>query len=240
MISIYSDDSSKQKHLYVFENFIAVEGVNKIAKQAALEFSKNNGEESVLVIRSIVGNGATHLAFAIFNEIEKQDINQELFYIGFERLMYHYLRLKQLDILSLEFLNTKSVIIIDSFFQTKDILFFNHLIDVLNQVQTKIIITTHAKNIKIPLNKKDIYLGIPSALEKEIIINHFLRNKNFYLSPAIIKNIANRKKLGVRETEGLITSFIAIEQLNNCKIDVKIINNLIFFKASKHKAYRIF
>ena len=60
------------KNHATLENFISIDN-NLNAKNIAIEFAHGKSNKNVLTISSSIGNGATHLAFAIINEIENQN-----------------------------------------------------------------------------------------------------------------------------------------------------------------------
>ena len=89
MINQYSSNYSAKSSAN-FDNFIAIDS-NQAAKSSAIEFALKQTSYNVLGISSSIGNGATHLALAILNEIEKKDRTKETFYSSFERLVYNRL-----------------------------------------------------------------------------------------------------------------------------------------------------
>jgi hypothetical protein len=66
-----------------------------------------------------------------------------------------------------DFLNSKSLILIDSFYETSNKIFFNQFFDVLKDIKTKIIFT-YNQGKKIPIIKNEIHLTRPTKIEKEI------------------------------------------------------------------------
>ena len=72
MINQYSSNYPAQESAS-FNNFIAIDS-NQAAKSTAIQFAHEATSYNVLGISSSVGNGATHLALAILNEIEKMKL----------------------------------------------------------------------------------------------------------------------------------------------------------------------
>lgn len=70
MINQYSSNYSAKSSAN-FDNFIAIDS-NQAAKSTAIEFALKQTSYNVLGISSSIGNGATHLALAILNKIEKK------------------------------------------------------------------------------------------------------------------------------------------------------------------------
>lgn len=104
---------------YTFENFISY-STNVDEKNTAIEFCRNsNLKDNILVISGKVGCGKTHLALAVLNEIESQNFDSTPFMIGWERLYSLLINNKWSQIFSLKFLNSQSIILIDSYFDSK-------------------------------------------------------------------------------------------------------------------------
>ena len=129
MINQYSSNYSAKSSAN-FDNFIAIDS-NQAAKSSAIEFALKQTSYNVLGISSSIGNGATHLALAILNEIEKKDRTKEIFYSSFEKLAYNNSSINELTVFNTDFLNSKSLILIDSFYETSNKIFFNRFFDVL-------------------------------------------------------------------------------------------------------------
>lgn len=208
-----------------FENFISVES-NTIAKSTAVDFAVSLTLYNVLGISSTIGNGATHLALAILNEIEANERGKEVFYSSFERLIYNSAKNNELTIFNKEFLNTKSLIFIDSFYESSNKTTSNRLFETLKTVDTKIIFT-YSEGTKVPLVQKEIYLTKPSKIEKGIIIENILKAENISLSSDTINYISNQSNLSVREIEGIIISIFAKRALGDTNPDIQIINILL-------------
>jgi chromosomal replication initiation ATPase DnaA len=223
MINQYSSNYPAQKFAS-FNNFIAIDS-NQAAKSTAIQFAQEATSYNVLSISSSFGNGATHLALAILNEIDKMNKTKEIFYSSFERLVMNNPYSNEMTIFNSEFLNTKSLILIDSFYETSNKTFSNKFFDVLKDVKVKIIFT-YNKEIKIPIVTKEIYLTYPSKIEKEVIINNILKRENSNLSLEIINYISDQIHLSVREIEGLIISIFAKEILGNFNADIELVKNI--------------
>ena len=87
MINKNSSNYPAKEHK-TFNNFIAIDS-NKTAKSTAIEFALSMTPYNVLGISSSVGNGATHLALAIINQIEAIEIEKEIFYSSYERFIHN-------------------------------------------------------------------------------------------------------------------------------------------------------
>ena len=102
----------KIKFNYTFNTFIATDS-NVKAKQIAINYASDKSNFQTLVISSSLGNGATHLAWAIVNEITQNEELENYYFVSFERLM---IDISKNGELSKEMLNSKSVVVIDSYF----------------------------------------------------------------------------------------------------------------------------
>ena len=159
------------------------------------------------------------------NAFDKMNKTKEIFYSSFERLEMNNPSSNEMTIFNSEFLNTKSLILIDSFYETSNKTFSNKFFDVLKDVKTKIIFT-YNKEIKIPIVTKEIYLTYPSKIEKEVIIKNILKREKSNLSLEIINYISDQIYLSVREIEGLIISIFAKETLGNFNADLELVKNI--------------
>jgi chromosomal replication initiation ATPase DnaA len=208
-----------------FENFISID-TNTTAKSTALEFALSLTPYNVLGISSTIGNGATHLALAILNKIETNERGKEVFYSSFERLIYNYSKNNELTLFNKEFLNSKSLILIDSFYESSNKEMSNKIFDVLKNINTKIIFT-YNEGTKVPIVQKEINISRPSVIEKEIIIKQLLKSEKIDLCSESINYITGLTNLSVREIEGLVISIFAKKALGDTNPDIQIINNLL-------------
>lgn len=222
MINQYSSNYPAQKKAS-FDNFIAIDS-NHDAKSIAIQFALEQTSYNVLGIASTIGNGATHLALAILNEIEKQNKTIEVFYSSFEDLVMNNQSENELTIFNTEFLESKSLILIDSFYISSDKTFTNKFFEVLKQVKTKIIIT-YTEGIKISLVQKEIHLCKPSRIEKVKIINNILNAEKINLSAEVIDFISIQNNISVREIGCLIISIHASETLGKFRADKEFVKN---------------
>ena len=235
MINQYSSNYSAKSSAN-FDNFIAIDS-NQAAKSTAIEFALKQTSYNVLGISSSICNGATHLALAILNEIEKKDRTKETFYSSFERLAYNNSSINELTVFNTDFLNSKSLILIDSFYETSNKIFFNQFFDVLKDIKTKIIFT-YNQGKKIPIVKNEIHLTRPTKMEKEIIIKNLLKSEKINFSLEIINYISDQNNYSVREIQGLVITVFARSILNNRKPDiefVKRINNKMIINNHKNR-----
>jgi chromosomal replication initiation ATPase DnaA len=207
-----------------FENFISV-NTNQIAKSTAIEFALSVTPYNVLGISSTIGNGATHLALSILNEIEKQNHKKEIFYSSYNELVMNNQSENELTIFNNEFLENKSLILIDSFYETSNKEFINKFFEVLKNVKAKIIFT-YTEGIKISLVQKEIHLFSPSRIEKEKIIINIQSAEKINLSSEIINYISYQNNISVREIEGLILTISAREKLGKFRADIEFVKNI--------------
>ena len=203
------------------ENFISIDN-NLIAKNTAIEFAHGKLNKNVLTISSSLGNGATHLAFAILNEIENQNKSKEIFYAGFEKILFDYKNKNFQELFNDHFFQNNAVILIDSYYETRNQTKAKELIDVLKNATTKIIFTC-TYGVTIPIDSNEINLVTPSKIEKEYIIRNILKKENQEFGPEIINYIASQEKLSVRYIEALIVSTMARSFLLKCDIDLELV-----------------
>ena len=208
-----------------FENFISVD-TNTTAKSTAIEFALSVTPYNVLGISSTIGNGATHLALAILNKIEVNERGKEVFYSSFDRLISNNSENNELTIFNKEFLNSKSLIFIDSFYESSNKEISNKIVEVLKNVNTKIIFT-YNEGTKVPIVQKEINITMPSVIEKEIIIKQLLKSEKMDLCSESINYIGGLSNLGVREIEGLLICIFAKRALGDTTPDIQIVNNLL-------------
>jgi hypothetical protein len=131
----------------------------------------------------------------------------------------------EMTLFDTEFLNTKSLILIDSFYETSNKTFGNNFFDVLKDVKTKIIFT-YNKEVKNPIVTKEIHLTYPSKVDREIIIKNILEKEKKNLSLEIINYISDQIHLSIREIEGLLISIFAKQVLGNFKPDIELVKNI--------------
>jgi len=218
-----STDPAKERAS--FESFIAVD-TNITAKSTAIEFALSVTPYNVLGISSTIGNGATHLALAIMNKIVDNERGKEVFYSSFESLISNNSENNELTIFNKEFLNSKSLILIDSFYESSNKEISKKIVEVLKNINTKIIFT-YNEGTKVPIVQKEINLTWPSVIEKKIIIKQLLKSEKMDLCSETINYIGDLSNLSVREIEGLIISIFAKRALGDTTPDIQIVNNLL-------------
>jgi chromosomal replication initiation ATPase DnaA len=229
MINQYSSNYPS-KNRSVFDSFVAFDS-NQEAKSLALQFAyETNGEDVLGITCNNIGNGATHLALCILNEIEKANMEQEIFYTGFERLEMNDNSINELTIFDKDWLNSKSLILIDSFYHTSNQEFKNRFFNVLSEVKTKIIFT-YGEGIKVPLVTKEIRLSTPSKIDKELILKNVLTSGKINLENDIVDFLINQEHLSVRVLESLIISVQAQKTLGK-KSDVESLRNFMTMNYS--------
>ena len=205
----------KMNYNNTFNTFIATES-NVEAKQVAFDYASDISNFQTLVISSSVGNGATHLAWAIVNEIIQNEELENYYFVSFERLMSDILKNGEL---SKEMLNSKSVVVIDSYFNNDDKK-SNYLISTLEGVKTKVIITCNEET-NIPVEQYRINLSCPNKNDREIIIHKQFTNLSIIHNQEIIDFIVEKDFTSVRILEGFLISLWAKSQLENKKFDLK-------------------
>jgi chromosomal replication initiation ATPase DnaA len=182
---------------YTFDNFIAEES-NIEAKQIALDFAKNKTKFKTLVISSSLGNGATHLACAIMNEVKLKQKKNNIFFVSFESLVCH---IKDFGELPKEFLNEHYLITIDSYYNWNNQL-SNYLISRLKDVKSKMIITC-SEFTDVPVENVRINLSLPNISDRFLIIENLLNREKFDLSKDVIDYITKSKGFNsIRALEG--------------------------------------
>jgi chromosomal replication initiation ATPase DnaA len=213
--------SKNRSHI---DSFIAFDS-NQEAKSLALQFAHQTSGDNVLGITCAnIGNGATHLALSILNEIEKNTA-QEIFYSNFERLEMNDNSINELTIFDKDWLSSKSLILIDSFYHTSNQEFKSRFFNALSEVKTKIIFT-YGEGIKVPLVTKEIRLSTPSKIDKELIIKNVLASEKINLEDEIVNFLVNQKHLSVRVIESLIITVQAQKSLGK-KSDVESLRNFM-------------
>ena len=75
----------KMNYNNTFNTFIATES-NVEEKQVAFDYASDISNFQTLVISSSLGNGATHLAWAIVNEITQNEELENYYFVSFETL----------------------------------------------------------------------------------------------------------------------------------------------------------
>jgi len=209
------------KNLASIEHFISIDN-NLHAKNTAIEFAHGKLNKNVLTITSSLGNGATHLAYAILNEIENQNKTKEIYYSSFENILADYNQKKIQDLFNANFFQNKAAILIDSYYETHNQSKAQELIEIFKKLTTKIIFTC-TNGVTIPIDCNEINLVTPSKVEKENIIRNILKQQNQEFAPEIINYIASQEKLSVRQIEGLIIATIAQSFLLKCDIDLELV-----------------
>lgn len=194
---------------YTFNTFIATES-NFEAKQIAFDYASNNSNFQTLVISSSVGNGATHLAWAIVNQFTQNEELENYYFVSFETLMRDISKNGEL---SKEMLNSKSVVVIDSYFNWDDKK-SNYLISTLEGVKTKVIITCNEETI-IPVEHFRINISCPNKNEKTTIIESLLIKLNIDYNKEIVDFIAKQNFTSVRILEGFVSTLWAKSHLEN-------------------------
>ncbi|NBR15332.1 MAG: hypothetical protein EBU01_12275 [Crocinitomicaceae bacterium] len=199
---------------YSFNTFVASES-NVEAKQIALDFSSDKSNFQTLVISSSVGNGATHLAWAIVNEITQNEKLENYYFVSFETLMRDIAKHGEL---SKEMLNSKSAVVIDSYFNWDDKK-SKYLISTLEGVKTKVIITCNKETI-IPVEHYRINLSCPNKNDMTTIVEGHLTNLCIIHNQEMIDFLVEQNFTSVRILGGFVNTLWAKSQLENEKVDI--------------------
>ena len=225
MINTYSFTRHLQcyrmKNHATLENFISIDN-NLNAKNTAIDFAHGKLNKNVLTISSSLGNGATHLAFAILNEIENQNKSKDIFYASFENFLAGYKNKNFQELFNEHFFQNHVAILIDSYYETSNQTKAKELINFLKNATIKIIFTC-TNGVTIPIDSIEINLVTPSKIEKEYIIRNILKKEKQEFGPEIINYIASQEKLSVREIEAVIISSMANSFLLKCDIDLELV-----------------
>jgi chromosomal replication initiation ATPase DnaA len=204
----------KMNYNNTFNTFIATES-NVEEKQVAFDYASDISNFQTLVISSSLGNGATHLAWAIVNEITQNEELENYYFVSFETLDRDILKNGEL---SKEMLNSKSVVVIDSYFNWDDKK-SNYLISTLEGVKTKVIITCNEETI-IPVEHFRINISCPNKNDTTTIIESLLIKLNIYCNKEIIDFIVEKDFTSVRILEGFVIALWAKSHLENEKVDL--------------------
>ncbi len=219
----------KIKFNYTFNTFIATVS-NVKAKQIAINYASDKSNFQTLVISSSLGNGATHLAWAIVNEITQNEELENYYFVSFERLM---IDISKNGELSKEMLNSKSVVVIDSYFNN-DGKKSNYLISTLEGVKTKVIITCN-KETNIPIEHFRINLTCPNKNDRTTIIEKILTKLSVVFNQEIIDFIVEKDFTSVRILEGFVSTLLAKSQLENEIVDINFTKKVFEEVKSKFK-----
>jgi chromosomal replication initiation ATPase DnaA len=187
---------------FTFDTFISISS-NIEAKRQAILFSEIQFDNKLLIISSSAGNGATHLAKAILNQVCLNNPSKDVAYLSFDLFALE----KNDNTIVIDTLSKKSVLLIDSCNR-----FTENYVNLLNQIQdgteTYIIITC-SNNAVVPVHGQRIYLELPTKVEMKIIIqNRLLRNAR-WLSNEVIDFLSEQKERNVGEILGMIEIIMA-------------------------------
>lgn len=209
---------------YTFENFVAIE-CNLEAKQVAMDFAADKSNFQTLVISSSIGNGATHLACAIMNEVKLKQKKSNIFFVSFESLVCH---IKDHGELSKEFLNEHFIITIDSYHNWNNML-SKYLISTFKDVKSKIIITC-AEYTDVPVDNVRINLSFPNISDRFLIIEQISKREKYDLAKDVVDYLAKSKEfLSIRVLEGFILMLCVRAKLEektiNLSYTIKLMNS---------------
>jgi chromosomal replication initiation ATPase DnaA len=213
---------------YSFDNFIAIDS-NKESKQIAMNFASNKTIFNTLVISSTIGNGATHLACAIMNEVNRNELNNhECLFVSFETLVRHVVKNGELQ---KDYLNKHYIVTIDSYHNWNNKL-SKYLISTLKNLKIKIIITC-SEFTDVPVEHFRINLSNPSYSDRKIIIKKLLLKEDDIYTNEVIDYISELEEFtNVRQVQAFILTLQANEiynlKMNELKDVKKVFNK---FKA---------
>lgn len=207
-----------------FDSFISVD-MNNEAKQIAVEYANGASNYRVLGISSEIGNGATHLAYAILNKIKMNNHTKEILHTSFERLLIYATGDDLHNLFNPKLYQENRVILIDSFYDSSNKSKASEIISIFKESNAKIIFT-YTRGLKIPIADKEITLVTPSKIEKEIIIQNILKSLNEELEDEIIDFIANDHSLSVRRIEALVLSTITESKMLNRNINLELVHQI--------------
>lgn len=204
----------KIKFNYTFNTFIATES-NVEAKQIAFDYASDKSNFQTLVISSSLGNGATHLAWAIVNQFTQNKELENYYFVSFETLMRDISKNGEL---TKEMLNSKSVVVIDSYFNW-DNKKSKYLISTLEGVKTKVIVTCNEET-NIPIEHFRINLSCPNKNDRTTIIESLIIKLNIDYNKEIVDFIAKQNFTSVRILEGFVSTLWAKSYLENKIVDI--------------------
>jgi len=228
---------------YTFENFVVGKGT-ELAYAAAQAVTSRPGEAyNPLFIYGGVGLGKTHLIQAVGNQLLKNNPNINIMYVSAERFSNDFItstregtakefqnRYRNIDLLlidDIQFIAGKD--------RTQESFF--HTFNELHQQNRQVILTSDRPPKAIPALedrlKSRFEWGMiadivpPDYETRTAILQKKCAEKNYSLSPEIIKNIAAIIQSNIRELEGALNKIIVFHQLKNSVPTVESVKNLL-------------
>lgn len=238
---------------YNFENFITGKQ-NELAKAASTAVAKNPGRVyNPLFLYGEVGLGKTHLMQSIANYIKEKFPKYKLAYISSEHFTNEYIKsiqsgktedfkrkYRELDILlvdDIQFMKGQE--------RTQEEFF--HTFNNLYQQNKQIVISSDRPPKSLPAIEQRLTsrfesgmiadIGHPDLETRMAILKSKIQEKNITLQipENAISQIAEIAKSNVRELEGALNRVVAVHQLNNQKVTVESIKDVLGNIVTKQK-----
>ena len=243
-VEIATEWDSHLNPQYTFDSFIKGEP-NELARAVAVEIAKNPGKTifNPLFLYGGSGVGKTHLAYAIGNEVNRQNPNARVLYVAantfklqFQDAVNHnrvpdFLMFYQsVDVLIVDdiqyFADLKGTQ--DSFFQI-----FNHL----QQSHKQLILTSDRSPLELRGVQDRLLSRFKWGLAAEItrpdyhlrhdILTYRIRKDGIKLSEEIVTYIATHVTDNVRDLEGVLASLLAYSTLTDSPIDMTLTQTVV-------------
>jgi len=237
---------------YTFANFIVGKN-NELAHAAALAVAKNPGHAyNPLFIYGGVGFGKTHLLQAIGNKILGDNPRAKILYVSCEKFTNDFIdsiQHKKIDEFKQKYRSTDVLLIDDIQFisgkeQTQEAFF--HTFNELHQQNKQVVISSDRPPKAIATLEHRLIsrfewgmiadITPPDLETKMAIIEAKAKEKNYSIDPEITNYLASVIHNNIRELEGALNRIIAHSQLQNKKLllnDVKQIIESIIANSQK-------
>ncbi|MDD3284884.1 MAG: chromosomal replication initiator protein DnaA [Patescibacteria group bacterium] len=241
----YVNNSLTLNPKYTFENFITGKQ-NELAKAASTAVSKNPGRVyNPLFLYGEVGLGKTHLMQSIANHIKEKFPKYKLAYISSEHFTNEYIKSIQsgkIDNFKKKYRELDVLLVDDIQFmkgQERTQEEFFHTFNNLYQQNKQIVISSDRPPKSLPAIEQRLTsrfesgmiadIGHPDLETRVAILKSKIQEKNINLQipENAISQIAEIAKSNVRELEGALNRVIAIHQLNNQKVTVESIKDVL-------------
>jgi chromosomal replication initiator protein len=230
--------------LYTFDTF--VEGdCNRLARNAGLDVADrvDNYSFNPLYIYGGFGQGKTHLANAIGNEVKKRHPNKVILYIQCEKFINQFTdSIKSGS--STEFVNFYQlidVLIIDDIHflanKNKTMETFFHVFNHLHQSKKVMIFTADVPPSELKGVEERLINRFKSGLQVELqepdlqtrinILKRKMYSEGIRISDSVTEYIAEHITTNVRELEGAMISLIAQSSLNRKEIDIDLAASIV-------------
>ena len=230
---------------YVFENFITGKQ-NELAKAASMAVAKNPGKVyNPLFLYGDVGLGKTHLMQSIGNYIKQKFPDYKMLYTSSENFTNDYVKAIQsgnIDNFKKKYRELDVLLVDDIQFmrgQERTQEEFFHTFNALYQNNKQIVISSDRPPKSLPAIEERLTsrfesgmiadIGSPDFETRIAILKSKIKEKNIQmgLTEEILSAISNSAKKNVRELEGALNRIVAIHQLNNQKISVESVQQIL-------------